>query len=126
MGSNEAVFADDGVVEDGCPHAYQGVVADCAAVNDSSVSDRNAVTDRYGGESVRGVNEHVFLKVGLGAYRDRLYIAAYDGVKKHRTALADRNGSYDPRVWRNKRGARDAWCGLFEGDCRHSATSRPT
>ena len=103
MGSNEAVFADDGVVEDGCPHAYQGVVADCAAVNDSSVSDRNAVTDRYGGESVRGVNEHVFLKVGLGTYRDRLYIAAYDGVKKHRASFADRYSTNDPCARRDKR-----------------------
>ncbi len=109
MGSNEAVFADDGVVEDGCPHAYQGVVADCAAVNDSSVSDRNAVTDRYGGESVRGVNEHVFLKVGLGSYRDRLDIAAYYGVKKHRASFADRYGADYPRVWRDKRSARDTW-----------------
>ena len=68
MGSNEAVFAYDGVVEDGCPHTYQSIVADCAAVNDSPVSDRNAVTDRYGGEAVRGVDKHVFLKVGLGTY----------------------------------------------------------
>ena len=124
-GTDQAVIADDGIVEHCRTDAHQHVVADRAAMKHRMVANRAAVPDCEGRTRI-GVQHRALLDVGARSHHDWRVVGAYDGAEPDTHSCAQSRIANDIGGWRNPHRAvlRQCWAIAVNLIERHLNLSR--
>lgn len=98
MSADEALFADNGAIENGRTHADQNFITDRAGMDYGGVTDGDVVADETG-ELVREVKNGIVLDVGMVADDDAVDVASNDGVIPDARVVAEGDVAEDDRAF---------------------------
>ena len=90
LGSDEALLANRGSVENDRAHADEAFITDGAGVDDGAVADGHPVADETG-EIIREVNHGVVLDVGVMTDDDAVDVAPEHGVVPDAGEISERH-----------------------------------
>src|SRR5262245_30537038 len=97
------------MVHDNTSHTDERSIINCAAVQNHTMADADAIAERGSAFFVGAVDNCSVLNIGFAANSNSKNIAAQNGVVPNRTFLTDYDITNDCCIWGNETACPDFW-----------------